>query len=307
MNRLSYIIAFLLTGCCLYSYADQAVIHSKNDDTLSDFPFCIFDDEAIRDVSENSISKYDALIQYLQREVPYDAPLGDIVISAGSFFLKTSYEAATLERNKQEMLVIELHGIDCVTFVEYVTAASLAYRAQQTSFNDFANMLQCLRYRNGMLNGYASRLHYFTDWLTDNSAKGILKIVSNETGTEIMDNTINFMSENAHLYRQLSDDAIFSQIVDVEQKLSHKKFRFIPKGDISLHEEHITDGDIIAFVTSIKGMDVSHTGLAVFINNNLHLMHASTRSNMVEVTQVSLHEYLKTNRSVIGVIIARVL
>ncbi len=307
MNRLNYKTVLVLIGCCLNCYATQVVDDAKSTGTLSGFPFCVFDEEAIRDVSEKSISKYDSLMQYLTGEVPYDAPFGKIAKSAGSFFLKTPYLAGTLERNEHEIPVIELQGVDCVTFVEYVLAASLAYRAQQTNFNDFATMLQCLRYRDGMLNGYSSRLHYFTDWLTNNSAKGIIEIVSNGIATEVMNTTVFFMSENARHYRQLSNEAILSRIVEIEQKLSLNTFRFIPKENITLHEEHFADGDIIAFVTNIRGLDVSHTGLAVFVNNTLHLMHASTRSNMVEVTPVSLYEYLRNNRGVKGIIVARVL
>jgi hypothetical protein len=68
----------------------------------------------------------------------------------------------------------------------------------------------------------------------------------------------------------------------------------------------IKDGDIIAFTTDIDGLDVSHTGFAIFQNNRLHLLHASTRTNMVEISPVPLDEYLAPLRRVTGILVARV-
>lgn len=36
------------------------------------------------------------------------------------------------------------------------------------------------------------------------------------------------------------------------------------------------NGDIIAFTTSVKGLDITHVGIAEYIRGKLHLLHTSS-------------------------------
>lgn len=241
------------------------------------------------------------------------APMGPTVpvnrrmAEAGRAFLGIPYVASTLETEGDEQLVVNLLEVDCTTFVEYVAAMALTSCGDRTGFGDFRQMLTTLRYRDGVIDGYPSRLHYFTEWLKDNERRGYLTIISDAIGNEQMDNRVGFMTSNPQHYRQLQEEPGYLEAMRiVEKEVSGYEMRYITKEVIDEKAHLIEDGDIIALVTGIGGLDVSHTGLAVFHDGRLHLMHASSRSMEVEITPVLLSEYLQDSRTVTGILVARV-
>jgi hypothetical protein len=229
------------------------------------------------------------------------------MIEIGTEFLNTPYVASTLEAEGEEHLVVNLLEVDCTTFVEYVTALAICSHRGETGFKDFITELMTLRYRDGIIDGYPSRLHYFTDWLKDNERKGYLTIVSDSIGNKPMDTDVNFMTSNPQYYRQLQDNPAFAEVMAaIESKVSDYEMRYISKDVIDNKASLINDGDIIAFVTNIEGLDVSHTGLAIHKEGRLHLLHASSVSGEVEITPVPLSEYLQDSQRIPGILVARV-
>src|SRR5512133_46241 len=99
---------------------------------------------------------------------------GDLVKTIGEDFIGTTYVAKTLEV-QPEILVVNLRGFDCTTLVETCMSLMRNVKCQDTSFVHFAQNLESIRYREGTLNGYCSRLHYFSDWIRDNERKGFVK------------------------------------------------------------------------------------------------------------------------------------
>ena len=67
----------------------------------------------------------------------------------------------------------------------------------------------------------------------------------------------------------------------------------------------MTDGDIIAMTTDERGLDVSHTGLAVRIGGQLHFLHASSAAGRVVLSEITLNRYLLAKRSRTGIIVCR--
>lgn len=254
---------------------------------------------------EEDISIFENAVLTFENMGYDNTPLSEIIMAVGNHFTATPYVASTLETEGDEQLVINLRGMDCTTFVEYVLALSHSIKTRKTSFGDFADYIACLRYRNGAINGYTSRLHYFTDWLYDNSEKGFVSVINDLPGSIPLDLDLNFMSRNPHLYKQLSSDALVDSMKRTEARLKDVNFNFLPKNSIHNAEDKILDGDIIAFVTSIEGLDVSHTGIAIHQNGRLHLLHASTRTNQVEISPVPLDEYLSPLGKVTGILVAR--
>ncbi|MBW6499583.1 MAG: DUF1460 domain-containing protein [Bacteroidales bacterium] len=238
-------------------------------------------------------------------EIP-QASIPELIVALSEKFMGTPYVAHTLEVKEPEQLVINVSGMDCTTFVEQMLAMALAIQQGDGFFEDFAQILACIRYRDGIIEDYPSRLHYFTEWLNHNAEKGILDILSNEIGMEPFRSKVSFMTNNPGSYRQLENPAFVEKMKKVEKKVSSYEMQFIPKGKIRNIETKIKDGDIIAFTTDIDGLDVSHTGFAIFQNDRLHLLHASTRTNMVEISPVTLDEYLAPLRRVTGILVARV-
>ena len=84
--------------------------------------------------------------------------------------------------------------MDCTTFVETVLALALADKDKERNFGSFKKALQHIRYRGGVLNGYPSRLHYFSEWIKDNERKGIVKERTDEFSTLQQELHLNFMS-----------------------------------------------------------------------------------------------------------------
>ena len=91
------------------------------------------------------------------------------MVSHALSFLDVPYVANTLEMDGEEELVINCDEVDCTTFVEYVMA--LAKTPEQAngdiSETAFAENLTKIRYRNGKIDGYTSRLHYVSDWINN--------------------------------------------------------------------------------------------------------------------------------------------
>ncbi|MEX0272939.1 MAG: N-acetylmuramoyl-L-alanine amidase-like domain-containing protein [Flavobacteriaceae bacterium] len=232
---------------------------------------------------------------------------GNTLVAIGKTFLGTPYVAKTLEVGDTETLVVNLLGLDCTTFVENVLALGLTLKNDTPSFEDFVGTLETLRYRDGQLNGYPSRLHYFTDWIRDNEEKGLVQDITVQLDGKIHPKPISFMGTHRELYPHLADDDTnWSTIKEVEATLSKQPLCVLPQDQIEEMEHLIQPGDIIALATSIKGLDVTHTGIATReADGRIHLLHASTKSMQVEISQKPLVDYLKDIKGNIGVCIIR--
>lgn len=123
----------------------------------------------------------------------------------GKKFLGLPYVGHTLELGDKEHLIVNLRELDCTTFVETVTALTLCDIQDKRTFDDFCNNLMRIRYRQGKMEDYTSRLHYFTWWGNDNVAMGIVKEISMQGKPFAATQTINinYMSKHPDLYKQL--------------------------------------------------------------------------------------------------------
>ena len=235
-----------------------------------------------------------------------ETDFGKTVVAIGKTFAGTPYVAKTLEIGETESLVVNLHGLDCTTYVENVLAFSLLLRDGKSNFDSFTKALEHIRYKDGKLDGYGSRLHYFSEWISDNQEKSLLKDITSEIGGVEINKEINFMGTHRELYPFLKDDSNFEKIIETEAALAKRTFCYLPQDQIEANEHLIQAGDIIALATSINGLDVTHTGIATREKDGrIHLLHASTGSMEVEVSKLPLVEYLKGIKSNIGILVAR--
>jgi len=233
---------------------------------------------------------------------------GRLIVTTGKLFLQTPYVGGTLDNNDVEKLVINLHQLDCTTFIENILALSKIANQSKTSINDFAKELEFIRYRDGKLKDYGSRLHYFTDWMFDNEKKGLLVDITKTIGGEAYQKTINFMSSHINSYPALvRDSSLVDHILQSEKEINSRKHFYIPEDKVQEIENQIKDGDLIAITTKIKGLDVSHTGIAIHINNRLHLMHASSKAKKVVISDIPLAELIQRNRLQSGIMVSRVI
>jgi len=232
--------------------------------------------------------------------------LGDSLVNIGKTFLGTPYVEKTLEIGPTETLVVNFRGLDCTTFVENVLAFGLLLKQGGKDFEAFAGHLQALRYRNGKLDGYPSRLHYFSDWIRNNRQKGLLEDITPDLGGVELQKSLDFMGTHRALYPFLAQDANYVALLQVEADLAEQTLCYLPKEKIRENESLIRSGDIIALATSIKGLDVTHTGLAIKMDDGrLYLLHASSAHGKVEISEEPLAETLENIKGNIGIMVAR--
>jgi len=230
---------------------------------------------------------------------------GKTIVAVGKTFIGTPYVAKTLEIGEIETLVVNLQGLDCTTYVENVLVFSLLLREGKSDFEAFTNSLETIRYKNGKLDGYASRLHYFSEWIANNEQKGILKDITAEIGGVEIKKEINFMSLHRDLYPFLEDEANYEKIKASENYLNNESICYLPQDQIKATEHLIHSGDIIALTTSIEGLDITHTGIASREKDGrIHLLHASS-SGQVLISELPLADYLKKVKKNTGIMVAR--
>lgn len=254
-------------------------------------------------------TKDSILTETLLHQFPHNNAIEQQIIQLGLSFIKTPYVANTLEKEGKEQLVVNMREMDCTTFVETVMALTLAAQKESPSFKDFCIELQKIRYRNGCINEYPSRLHYFSDWIQNNIQKGVIKDVTPIEGSITAKFPINYMSSHADKYSALTNNLFYlKEIQSIEKELSQTTIRYIPKDSLSIDNiGQIHNGDIIAITTSIKGLDISHVGLAYWKNNELHLLHASLNKKQITIENSPLNKQLQQYKTQSGIRVLRII
>lgn len=235
------------------------------------------------------------------------------------------YVSATLEIHPDEQLAINLTQLDCATLTENVLALSLATRKGDASFACFCHWLRTIRYRQGKLDGYASRNHYFTQWVNSNTQLGIVKEIQGEESPDhypflsTRKTDLHFMTANPTKYPLLKEElktgrhndpnSQTSLIRKYEMEANGENIRYIPKALLSKGKEKlacIRDGDILALVTNKDGLDVTHLGLAVWGKDGLlHLLNASSLYHKVILDPTPLYQYLNKRTHLLGIRVVR--
>ena len=235
---------------------------------------------------------------------------GDLVARIGERFVGTPYQPHTLELAGPERLVINLEVLDCVTFVENMLV--LARLAWADSLDDpdhfrsaYRDELTRIRYRDGTLDGYASRLHYFSEWIADNEASGLVDAISLDMGGVADPSRIDFMSTHPDAYRQLADAEVLDAIAQMEAHLGQIERYYIPADAIDAASSGIRDGDIIAATSTVAGLDIAHTGIALWKDGTLRLLHAPLVGSHVQISDESLAERITRIGGQDGIMVAR--
>jgi len=241
-------------------------------------------------------------------------PPGPAIGRLAESFVGTPYVPGTLEADGPEHLVIDFREFDCVTFVENVLAMSRFIRSGGVALLDdpptaqarYDRDLEALRYRGGTLDGYPSRLHYFSEWLSDNASRGLVRIVTGELEPATDDEPIDFMSTHPDAYRQLADPGVLEAIEAMEGRLNAAGPRtFVPQDRIAAVANRIETGDVIAATSTIPGLDIAHTGIALWIDGRLHLVHAPLVGKSVEISAVPLADRIASISGQDGIMVAR--
>lgn len=200
-------------------------------------------------------------------------------------FLHTHYRESTLigDSMTEEVMVINLEGVDCFTFIDYMEAMRLS-----DSFHVFKENLIHVRYRNGIVS-FETRNHFFTDWCEFNR-----RFVSDVT-------------EDIGMHRTASEKKILNKKKDgtpflhgIEPK--EREINYIPTRKIdSFILEKLKSGDYIGIYTPQDGLDVSHVGIIIRQGNSLYLRHASSLSDYRKVIDQNFLKYIHDKSGIIVV------
>lgn len=266
----------------------------------------LFSQEAL--VVDNNEAIFNSYVAFI---TPYkDSPFEKVLEQTAHFFLDTPYVGGTLEINEKEQLVVNLEGLDCVTYVENVMALSYAVFSKNLSFETFKTWLQLIRYYVGDVEDYSSRIHYTSHWIADNESMGLLKDLSQELSGVKESKEINFMSTHRSAYKQLADDvAMLEKIKHTEKNINNRGgFYYVPKQDIAAKATDIPHMAVVAIVTSVEGLDTSHVGLAYQKEDGkLGFIHASSLQKKVVIDSNTLSEYCLGQKSCKGIIVAEII
>lgn len=234
-------------------------------------------------------------------------PVNDVVAEIGKSFLGLDYEAHTLERPGDEHLVVHLTGLDCTTFLENALVFARCIKADKTSFEDYQKALTEIRYREGKIDKYPSRLHYFSDWIYDNVKKGIVEDVTKSVGGKRFPVKVGFMTKNRDKYAQISTNDEFYKLVKAkEEEINARDYYFIPKAEVKNIEKEIGNGYLIAITSGVEGLDINHVGIAVKMDDGrVHFMHAPLAGAKVEITPKPLHDYLAGIKRHTGIMVLK--
>ena len=243
-------------------------------------------------------------------------PLGRAAVRVGELARGTPYEAYTLEAylrgggdaSTVEPLTLWLTRFDCVSLVESCLAVARAARATggAPTWDAFAREIERMRYRGGVRGSYASRLHYFSEWIADGARRGLLRDLGPSLGAQDDARPLRFMTEHRKSYVGLADDRVFGQIATMEHTLDGQPRHVIPTAHIAEVSDRIQTGDVLGFATAIPGLDVTHSAFAYRdANDVLRVLHAPLSGGSVEVSRYELPEYVAAIKRSTGILVAR--
>lgn len=232
-------------------------------------------------------------------------PMGALVTLLGRTFLKCPYRGGTLEEPGEEHLVVNLRQFDCVSLVESSLALARSVKQGFTDAEGFRKELQTLRYRDGVIRGYPSRLHYFTDWIADNAARGNVADVTKELGGVPDTRLVTYMTSHRGSYPRLATAADSAAVAESERLLTARLRYMLPRALLKAALPRLREGDIIGITTSTEGLDCTHTGLVAREGRVAKFLHAPLSGGHVEVSRGSLAEYVAGHSGMTGIVVAR--
>ena len=256
--------------------------------------------------SENEEKKFAKIVKKATKENWTALPYGELIVKVGKEFLGVPYVGGTLDKDAAESCTIELDKLDCVTFFELSLAVADALITEdEPKFSSLYDRIQYTRYREGLIDGYESRLHYTADWIYDNIEKGVVADITQELGGVELVLNVYFMSRNAAKYPMLKGNKdLVAKIKKIEEDVNANPAYYIPKEKVSDIMDDLQDGDIVAFVTSIDGLDYGHIGLINKEDGTARLMHASTTAKKV-VLDTTIDEYIEGVSKFTGITVLR--
>ncbi len=217
-------------------------------------------------------------------------------------FLGAPYVHGCLECVNDERLTVNLREMDCWTFVENSVAIALT---GDDSYDFYKSLLQQLRYWGGHVDGYGSRIHYFTGWLLQAEKCGIIEDLSASMGGVPYEKKVGYITARPDKYPKINNEKVFLDLKKAEKRINAHKWFYIPQERIAKMEQLIQEGDLICLTSAKADLDIAHQGFAVKQDGHVYLMHASSLSKKVIIARQPLAQYVAAQRGQTGIMVAR--
>lgn len=293
MKKMFYLMVLLLVACA----PQQATQQEAQAATISKMRFhCDSDTTVINQLLakglESGLTDANALVEFYARQL-----------------LGTPYVAHTLEGD-EELLTINIHELDCLTFIETLYALTRATMAHRNSWRDFAANIENIRYRGGEMGDYSSRLHYISEWIIDNHLRGnLVEVTPDLPHVDYMVKNIDYMTHHTDSYRQLKNDTAMVEKIR-RYELRNHRFPYLKRSWLNDKEVKaaLRSGDFITLVTKIEGLDVSHNGIIIVDDKgDPYLLDASMSGGKVMLESKPLFKFLERSKTNIGVRVFRIM
>lgn len=241
---------------------------------------------------ESGISDANGLVEFYAREL-----------------LGTPYVAHTLEGD-EELLTINIHELDCLTFIETLYALTRATLNHRYSWRDYAANIENIRYRGGEMGDYSSRIHYISEWIIDNHMRGnLVEVTPDLPHADYMIKNIDYMSKNPSQYRQLKNDTAMVKKIKRYELLRHR-FPYLKRSWLNdkAVKAALRSGDFVSLVTKMEGLDVSHNGVIIVDDKgDPYLLDASMSGGKVMLESKPLFRFLEKSKTNIGIRVFRIM
>lgn len=192
-----------------------------------------------------------------------------------------------------KILPSDLKYLDCMTYVEHVLALAAS---QKSSYqNEFLpRLVDVMYYASGQPLMNHHRNHFTSVWADNNEKKGYLKNVArNHPEASKRTLVLNKVGENRTFY--VKDRFMISK--------DSQTVWYFDRQTLLNNEFKLKSGDIVAMVTSKKGLDVTHMGFYIEKKDKKLLRHASYKLNLV--IDQDFYKYLEKHDSLKGLMVFR--
>lgn len=215
-------------------------------------------------------------LDHIIRQASELSSLGTRIEFLSAQFLGTQYKEDTLIGDKDiaEELAINLEGVDCFTFLDYVEAMRIS-----KSFSEFKSNLMKVRYRSGDIS-YENRNHFFTDWREFNS--GLVEDVTEKIGADGIRRIKKTLNRR-------DDSTYFLPCIPCRER----EVVYIPSESVDdVVIERLKTGDYAGIYSEKEGLDVSHVGIIIKDGDRILLRHASSSAKNGKVVDEDFREYI---------------
>lgn len=216
------------------------------------------------------------------REASWITDEGERIGYISGLFLGIPYREATLIGgiDRDEELVIDLSGVDCFTFIDYVEAMRLSW-----TLSGFVDNLRRVRYQLGHVD-YQERNHFFTDWREFN--RETVRDVTGELGRDMSITVRKRLNMGAGGALLLPGIAVRERDITYIPSKAIAGETSVPSllnGDVDGFLDKVIvrlkSGDYIGIYSGREDLDVSHVGIFIRTGEGNYLRHASSVAGRV--------------------------